>query len=88
MLSIAGSAHVATFRRADGSPYGDTVNPGALDVFVKVFSGLRNLGFRELEVRSVLEEVRGEVPSGAEPTAEGLLRAALVRLRPRTRAPS
>jgi len=64
------------------------VNPGALDVFVKVFSGLRNLGFRELEVRSVLEEVRGEVPSGAEPTAEGLLRAALVRLRPRTRAPS
>jgi len=88
MLSIAGSAHVASFRRADGSPYGDTVNPGALDVFVKVFSGLRNLGFRELEVRSVLEEVRGEVPSGAEPTAEGLLRAALVRLRPRTRAPS
>ena len=42
-------------------------------------------GFRELDARRALEEARADVPSGAEPTAEQLLRAALARLRTQAR---
>ena len=90
VLSIAGRAQVASFRHADGSSYGGATDPRAVDVCAKVYSGLRRLGFREAEARRALEEVQSCARGQAtpEPTAEALLRAALVRLRPdsRTRA--
>ncbi|MEO8182681.1 MAG: HNH endonuclease, partial [Deltaproteobacteria bacterium] len=74
----------ARFRHADGIVYGHAVRPGAIDVQTKVFSALRQLGFREREVRAVLEELRNEADlRGA--TAEGLLREALRRIRPAPR---
>lgn len=87
VLVIAGSADAPSFRHADGSAYGDAMAPHAIDVNAKVFSGLRNLGFRELEARRALEEVRER--NGAreiEWTMEQLLRATLERLRPHSRA--
>jgi Holliday junction resolvasome RuvABC DNA-binding subunit len=78
-LVIAG--HVATsarFRHADGRDYGDVSNPHALDVYARVFAGLRGLGFRESQVRAALSELaRGD---GATLTAETLLRESLLRL--------
>jgi hypothetical protein len=84
-LEIAGNAHAADFRHADGGSYGDLTNPHAIDVCAKVYSGLRNLGFREMEARRALEEARAAARGqpAQEPTAQQLLRAALVRLRPR-----
>jgi HNH endonuclease/RuvA, C-terminal domain len=67
------------FRHADGTLYGQPATPHAVDVQTKVFSALRNLGFREREVRAVLAELQsGE---HCEPTAAGLLREALRRIR-------
>ena len=36
-----------TFRHADGSTYGAPAAPRPIDAFTKVFSALRQLGFRE-----------------------------------------
>jgi hypothetical protein len=87
MLVIAGSAQAASFRHADGSAYGDVTHPPNLDVCAKVYSGLTNLGFRELEARRALEEALGDArrQPAAELTAKELLRAALLRLRPHSR---
>jgi hypothetical protein len=83
VLRIRGSAQAASFWHADGSSYGDTRDPRALAVCAQVFSGLRNLGFRELEARRALEEAMGDLREqpAAELTATQLLRATLVRLR-------
>jgi hypothetical protein len=45
------------FRHADGSVYGRTASPHAIDAQAKVFSALRNLGFREREIHAVLGEL-------------------------------
>jgi Holliday junction resolvasome RuvABC DNA-binding subunit len=52
-------------------------------VVAKVFSALRQLGFRDAEVRPVLAELRAGKESPA-PSASWLLREALTRLGPRT----
>ena len=70
------------FRHADGSPYGQPPSPGRIDAHTKVFSALRNLGFRELEVKAVLAELRAD-PGLADATVQQLLREALCRIQPR-----
>ena len=51
----------------------------ALDAYAKVFSALRNLGFREREARGVLDALRQE-PASAGLGLEALLREALQRM--------
>lgn len=68
------------FRHADGSPYGQAVAPRVADAHTKVFSALRQLGFREREVRAVLTELRADSEL-REATTEHLLREALCRIR-------
>ena len=80
-ITIARSAGGALrVRHADGSEYGRSVKPQALEVRVKVFSALRNLGFREAHVRAVLEQLQRE-PALAQASFDRLLREALARLR-------
>jgi hypothetical protein len=73
------TAERVRFRHADGSRYGAPANPDVLDVLAKVFKALCKLGFREREVRRVLDELRRE-PAVATATVESLLRDALGRL--------
>jgi 5-methylcytosine-specific restriction endonuclease McrA len=80
-LVVEGSSASAVFRHADGSGYGHPLQPRALDAAAKVFAGLRNLGFRESEVRQVLCELRKDNQL-RDASAEALLRQALQRLRP------
>jgi Holliday junction resolvasome RuvABC DNA-binding subunit len=83
-LSIEpGGEGVIRFRHADGTLYGQPATPQAVDVHTKVFSALRNLGFREREVRAVLAELQTD--EHCETTAAGLLREALRRIRPAPR---
>ena len=75
-------------RHADGSDYGRAAQSRsqvqALETHAKVFSALRNLGFREGEVRAVLRVLQTD---GAlrEAPFERLLREALARLGPSSR---
>jgi Holliday junction resolvase RuvA-like protein/HNH endonuclease len=68
------------FQHADGTPYGDAVTPTSTDAHAKVFSALRNLGFREREARAVLTELRKDPDLRQAPTDQ-LLREALGRVR-------
>ena len=70
-----------TFRHADGSTYGAPAAPRPIDAFTKVFSALRQLGFREGEVKAVLGELRGD-PAVAGVSVGRLLREALCRIKP------
>jgi hypothetical protein len=82
-LLIEGSpARGLRFFRADGSPFGAPIDPCALDANIKVFSALRNLGFRETEARGVLNELRRDSshPDARCLDTAALLRAALERL--------
>jgi hypothetical protein len=84
-LVIEGTSATVRVRHADGSLYGRVVAPQALDVRAKTFSALRNLGFREGNVRAVLAQLEDEGALAAA-TIEQWLRAALARLYPiRTR---
>ncbi|MEO8183639.1 MAG: hypothetical protein ABI895_32815, partial [Deltaproteobacteria bacterium] len=69
-------------RHADGTEYGQRVKPQALEVHAKIFSALRNLGFREAQVRAALEQLQRE-PALEQASFDGLLREALARLRSR-----
>ena len=80
-IIVEGSSPSALFRHADGSDYGHPLQPRALDAAVQVFGGLRNLGFREREVRQVLGELRKDHQL-RDASTEALLREALARLRP------
>jgi hypothetical protein len=83
VLLIEGDSSAGVrFRHGDGTPYGDDVSPRALDVQAKAFSALRNLGFREGEVRAVLAEIRKE-DSLRDSSIEHVMREALRRIRPR-----
>jgi hypothetical protein len=72
---------VLSFRHADGTDYGHAVTPRVIDVHTKVFSGLRNLGFREREIRAVLAELLAD-DELRDATPGRLLREALCRIRP------
>ena len=82
-LMIEGSARAARFRHADGSSYGQVMDPQALEARAKAFGALRNLGFRESDVRAALAQLESEGELTAA-TTEQWLRAGLARLtRPR-----
>ena len=67
-----------SFHHADGIEYGGTVSMTDADVQTRAFRALRNLGFREREVRRALAEVTAQ--PGHVPELEATLRAALQRL--------
>jgi hypothetical protein len=69
-----------TFRHADGTAYGHALEPHVVDAHTKVFSGLRNLGFREREIRAVLAELLADEEL-RDTTPERLLREALCKIR-------
>ena len=74
MLAPDGSS-----RHADGTAYGGTPCPSEAEVSVKVFHGLRSLGFKEGACRRALEQVRRQISThvSTEITAERMLREAL-----------
>ena len=84
-LRTEGDADTLRVLHADGHAYGQPQQPRAIDVQTKVFSGLRGLGFREREVRTVMAELRERVEL-REAAAEQWLREALLRLHPSARA--
>ena len=67
-------------RHADGSEYGQSVQPRALDTWAKVFSALRNLGFREGQMRAAFQQLRDK-HSLQDASFDQLLREALAQLR-------
>ena len=79
LITWGADANSVEFRHADGSPYGEAADPRALDVHAKVFGGLRNLGFREGDIRRVLRELHADFGSTLW-TASDRLRAAVQRL--------
>jgi hypothetical protein len=72
------------FRHADGSAYGSAAGPGGtpelIERHAKVFSALRNLRFREREIRAVLAELQRDAAL-RNASLEHLLREALRRIR-------
>jgi hypothetical protein len=69
-----------SFRHVDGTAYGEPITPRLIDVHAKVFAALRQLGFRECEVKTVMAELRADADlCGAG--VERLLREALCRIR-------
>jgi hypothetical protein len=79
-LNVEGTdAARARFAHADGAPYGEAVDAMALDVQAKVWGGLRNLGFREGDIRRTLAELRQDAALQTAVPSD-LLRAALQRL--------
>jgi hypothetical protein len=68
------------FRHADGARYGNAVAPAVVEARAKVFAALRQLGFREGEVRAVLAGLLAKQEL-RDATAECLLREALCRIR-------
>jgi 5-methylcytosine-specific restriction endonuclease McrA len=78
-LRSEGDADTLRVLHADGSTYGQALEPRVMDVQTKVFSGLCKLGFREGEVRTALAELRQRAEL-REAAAEQWLRAALLRL--------
>jgi len=81
VLRIEGNAGRLSIQHADGSAYGQPAAPAALSLQAKVFSGLRNLGFREGEVRSVMAQLR-ELEQLTDAAPAQWLREALRRLHP------
>ena len=83
-LIIDGQAGELCFRHADGTLYGRPLAAASADTHSKVFSALRQLGFREREVHAVLAELRAD-PALQNAAVEHVLREALRRIRPNTR---
>jgi hypothetical protein len=75
---VFGEGHIANKRR-EARKRKAQVEPEHMDVFAKVRSALKNMGFRRHEVSRVLAEVRDAC---VEPELEPLVRAALLRLAP------
>ena len=82
--SSTSSAVALILRHADGSLYGPAPSSERIDAHSEVFSALRNLGFRELEVKAVLAELLADATL-ADATVQQLLQEALCRLQPRAR---
>jgi hypothetical protein len=72
------------FRHTDGAVYGNPTAPRLIDAHAKVFSALRQLGFREGAIKAVLSELRIDPELGGA-TVERLLREALCRIKPAAR---
>lgn len=70
---------VATFRHLDGTADGDAIASRLIDAHARVFSALRQLGFRECVVKGVLAELRGDAELYGAPV-ERPLREALGRI--------
>ena len=64
-----------TFRHADGSEYGKSLDTGEIALHAAAYGALRHLGFRETESKRALAEVRSRVGRGA--TLEEVIRLAL-----------
>ncbi|MFZ5893706.1 MAG: HNH endonuclease [Myxococcota bacterium] len=64
-----------TFKHADGSTYGGTVQLGIADRNGQVFAALRGMGFKERECRTALDRCAPTIAPTA--TREEMLRAAL-----------
>ena len=77
VVERSGSAGLR-FRHADGTAYGGAVSPAAADVRAKAFRALTGMGFREGEVRRVLEQVAPHV--GVNASLEALIRHGLLAL--------
>lgn len=79
-LVVEGQAHgEIRFRHADGAGYGASVAPEVANNFSKVSTALRNLGFREPDVRAALAKLR-DLPDLRMATAERLLREGVLSL--------
>jgi hypothetical protein len=78
-LVIEGTSATLRVRHADGSLYGRVQDPLALQARAKTFSALRNLGFREGDVRAALAQLENEGKLTAA-TIEQWIRAGLARL--------
>jgi hypothetical protein len=79
-LSITGSIPEGVcFRHADGTAYGQSLDPRTVELQTKAFAALRKLGFRESETRRVLTELCDE-HSAQPPSLERILRDAVARL--------
>jgi len=64
-----------SFRHADGSPYGGTLQVDVAERNAQVFAALRQLGFKERQCRSALDRCSATLPPTA--SREEVLRAAL-----------
>ncbi len=80
-LLVTGSATQPHFRHADGSEYGHAPTPHIVEANTKVFSALRQLGFRERDIHPVLGGLQ-EQNDLREASTERLLREALQKLAP------
>ena len=67
------------FRHADGTAYGQVVDPRSATVYEQAFHALHSLGFREGEARRALDALRADAHVG-DATLEGVLRRALALL--------
>jgi hypothetical protein len=74
-LCIEGSAGAGfRFRHADGTPYGESLRPGAAARAEQAFAALRALGFGHTRARALVDAVG--LAGGAD-DLEGFVRAAL-----------
>jgi len=74
------------FRHADGSDYGQALEPHVAEIQAKAFAALRGLGFREVEVRRALAD-SAERREDRDTNIERVLRDALAKLTaPRARS--
>lgn len=78
-LIVEGRAPEVDFLHADGSRYGEALAPSRADVFVDVFSAMKNLGCQEGAARRAIERVRPHV--GRDAQVEDVLRHSLAALR-------
>jgi len=79
-LVVEGSVSAGVrFRHADGSDYGQVLEPRVAEIKAKAFGALRGLGFREGEIRRALAEsdARG---ADREGNIERVMRDALAKL--------
>jgi hypothetical protein len=74
-LVISGNADSGfSFRHADGAPYGQPLDPSAVDTATKAFDALRGLGFKMAHARQLIDMVQ---LAGAPETLAAFVQAAL-----------
>jgi hypothetical protein len=79
-LVVAGSVSTGVrFRHADGSDYGQALQPRVAEIQAKAFAALRGLGFREIEVRRALADSCKQADD-RETNIERVVRDALTKL--------
>ena len=77
---VAGSVSTGVrFRHADGSDYGQALQPRVAEIQAKAFAALRGLGFREIEVRRALADSCKQADA-RETNIERVVRDALTKL--------